>query len=79
MAGKITPNETTDTDSTKAVQVKVPVVATVIQNIEPDGKSNFVVEPPSVEQEQGEARVDLARYWSLIYTTQQKYFLLIYC
>lgn len=50
-----------DTDGTKAVQVKVPVVATVIQNIEPDGKSSFIVEPPGAEQEQGEP-VDFARY-----------------
>lgn len=33
--------------------MKVPVVATVIQNIETDGKSSFVVEPPGAEQEQG--------------------------
>ncbi|KAL6268477.1 hypothetical protein P5V15_001610 [Pogonomyrmex californicus] len=54
MAGKITLNsiETSDTDSNKAVQVKVPVVATVIQNIESDGKSSFVIEPPGAEEEQ---------------------------
>lgn len=55
LAGKITsnPSETSDADGNKAVQVKVPVVATVIQNIEADGKSSFVVEPPGAEQEQG--------------------------
>jgi len=54
MAGKITLNpETSDIDGSKAVQVKVPVVATVMQNIEPDGKSVFVVEPPGAEHEQG--------------------------
>lgn len=55
MAGKITMNsiETSDADGNKAVQVKVPVVATVIQNIEPDGRSSFVIEPPGTEQEQG--------------------------
>lgn len=55
MAGKITlnPTETSDADGNKAVQVKVPVVATVIQNIEPNGKSSFVIEPPGAEQEQG--------------------------
>ncbi|KAH0950916.1 hypothetical protein HN011_002475 [Eciton burchellii] len=53
MAGKITLNpETSDIDGSKAVQVKVPVVATVMQNIEPDGKSVFVVEPPGAEHEQ---------------------------
>lgn len=56
MAGKIAPNpnETTNTDGAKAVQVKVPVVATVTQNIESDGKSSFIIEPPTVEHEQGE-------------------------
>lgn len=55
MAGKITlnPTETSDADGNKAVQVKVPVVATVIQNIEPDGRSSFIIEPPGAEQEQG--------------------------
>lgn len=55
MAGKITlnPIETSDTDGNKSLQVKVPVVATVMQNIEPDGKSSFIIEPPSAEQEQG--------------------------
>ncbi|XP_032684236.1 uncharacterized protein LOC116850276 isoform X3 [Odontomachus brunneus] len=59
IAGKITPspNETTDTDGTKAVQVKVPVVAIVIQNIEPDGKSSFIIEPPGAEQEQDDGLV----------------------
>jgi len=53
MAGKITLNpETSDVDG-KAVQVKVPVVATVMQNIEPDGRSSFIIEPPGAEQEQG--------------------------
>lgn len=55
MAGKITsnPSETSDADGNKAVQVKVPVVATVIQNIEADGKFSFAIEPPGAEQEQG--------------------------
>lgn len=55
IAGKITVNSTeaSDADGNKAVQVKVPVVATVIQNIEPDGRSSFVIEPPGAEQEQG--------------------------
>lgn len=55
MTGKMSlnPTETSDSDGTKAVQVKVPVVATVIQNVEPDGKSNFIIEPPGVEQVQG--------------------------
>ncbi|XP_039305498.1 uncharacterized protein LOC105205750 isoform X3 [Solenopsis invicta] len=54
IAGKITVNSTeaSDADGNKAVQVKVPVVATVIQNIEPDGRSSFVIEPPGAEQEQ---------------------------
>nr|XP_012221938.1 PREDICTED: uncharacterized protein LOC105671946 [Linepithema humile] len=54
MTGKITLNsiETADVDGNKAVQVKVPVVATVIQNIEADGKSSFVIEPPGAEQEE---------------------------
>lgn len=45
--------EAADVDGNKAVQVKVPVVATVIQNIEVDGKSSFVIEPPGTEQEEG--------------------------
>ncbi|XP_036147463.1 uncharacterized protein LOC105835607 [Monomorium pharaonis] len=55
MAGKITLNSTEapDADGNKAVQVKVPVVATVTQNIELDGRSSFVIEPPGAEQEQG--------------------------
>ncbi|XP_024867508.1 uncharacterized protein LOC112451832 [Temnothorax curvispinosus] len=54
IAGKITlnPAENSDTDGNKAVQVKVPVVATVMQNIEPDGRSSFIIEPPGAEQEQ---------------------------
>ncbi|XP_018398722.1 PREDICTED: uncharacterized protein LOC108776560 [Cyphomyrmex costatus] len=54
IAEKITlnPTETSDADGNKAVQVKVPVVATVMQNIEPDGRSTFIVEPPGAEQEQ---------------------------
>lgn len=64
MAGKITVNSTegSDVDGNKAVQVKVPVVATVMQNIEPDGRSSFIIEPPGAEQEQGKLSfVDLAR------------------
>lgn len=55
MTGKMTlnPADILNTDGTKAVQVKVPVVATVIQNIESDGKSTFIIEPPGSEQEQG--------------------------
>lgn len=61
MAGKITLNstESSDADGNKAVQVKVPVVATVIQNIETDGKSSFVIEPPGAEQEQGKLFLSL--------------------
>ncbi|KMQ94469.1 fez family zinc finger protein 2 [Lasius niger] len=67
MAGKITlnPTETSDADGNKAVQVKVPVVATVIQNIEPNGKSSFVIEPPGAEQEQDDLVTALDSQFSL--------------
>lgn len=53
MTGKMSPSfDSNDCDS-KAVQVKVPVVATVTQNIQADGKINFIIEPPSSDQEQG--------------------------
>ncbi|PBC31289.1 Fez family zinc finger protein [Apis cerana cerana] len=53
MAGKmsLSPTITADPDRIKAVQVKVPVVATVIQSIDSDGKMNFIVEPPGPENE----------------------------
>lgn len=55
MAGKMSLSPMIpDVDRVKAVQVKVPVVATVIQNIDPDGKMNFIVEPPGPENEHGE-------------------------
>lgn len=44
----------TDPDRIKAVQIKVPVVATVIQNVDPEGKISFAVEPPGPENEHGE-------------------------
>ncbi|XP_072756885.1 uncharacterized protein [Anoplolepis gracilipes] len=67
MAGKITsnPTETSDADGNKAVQVKVPVVATVIQNIESDGKSSFMIEPPGAEQEQDDLVTALDSQFSL--------------
>ncbi|XP_014475328.1 PREDICTED: uncharacterized protein LOC106744805 [Dinoponera quadriceps] len=67
MAGKITPNpnETADNEGSKAMQVKVPVVATVIQNIEPDGKSSFIVEPPSAEHEHDDLVTTLDSQFSL--------------
>lgn len=57
MAGKMTlsPTIPADLDRIKAVQIKVPVVATVIQNVDPDGKINFIVEPPGPENEHGES------------------------
>ncbi|XP_076291452.1 uncharacterized protein LOC143214371 [Lasioglossum baleicum] len=53
IAGKMTlsPTITPDADRIKAVQIKVPVVATVIQRVDPDGKNNFIVEPPGPENE----------------------------
>ncbi|XP_033210102.1 uncharacterized protein LOC117168494 isoform X2 [Belonocnema kinseyi] len=39
-------------DSAKSVQVKVPVVATIIQKLESSGKYSYSVEPPGPEQEQ---------------------------
>ncbi|XP_076168161.1 uncharacterized protein LOC143147112 [Ptiloglossa arizonensis] len=53
MAGKMTlsPTIAVDMDRIKAVQIKVPVVATVIQNLDPNGKINFIVEPPGPENE----------------------------
>lgn len=55
MAGKmnLSPTISTDADRIKAVQVKVPVVATVKQSVEPDGKMSFIVEPPGPENEHG--------------------------
>ncbi|KAG7188889.1 hypothetical protein KM043_008495 [Ampulex compressa] len=54
MAGKMSVNSpmTTDTDGSKALQIKVPVVATVIQNVEPDGKISFAIESPGTENDQ---------------------------
>lgn len=49
----LSPTITADPDRIKAVQVKVPVVATVIQSIDSDGKMNFIVEPPGPENEHG--------------------------
>lgn len=49
----LSPTISADADRIKAVQVKVPVVATVIQNIDSDGKMNFIVEPPGPEDEHG--------------------------
>ncbi|XP_053983689.1 uncharacterized protein LOC128878981 [Hylaeus volcanicus] len=53
MAGKMTlsPTIASDADRIKAVQIKVPVVATVIQNVDLDGKISFIVEPPGPENE----------------------------
>lgn len=63
MAGKmsLSPTITADPDRIKAVQVKVPVVATVIQSIDSDGKMNFIVEPPGPENEHGK-QANLSRY-----------------
>ncbi|XP_012285816.1 uncharacterized protein LOC105702671 [Orussus abietinus] len=54
IAGKMTlsPTLNGDGDGMKAVQIKVPVVATVTQKIEPDGKVSFLVEAPGPDQEQ---------------------------
>ncbi|XP_046430218.1 uncharacterized protein LOC124184497 [Neodiprion fabricii] len=53
MAGKMTLSPTlAELDGIKAVQIKVPVVATVTQHIGPDGSSSFIVEPPGPGQEQ---------------------------
>lgn len=38
---------------TKSVQIKVPVVATVTEKIDADGKISFVIEPPGPDQDQG--------------------------
>ncbi|XP_076648487.1 uncharacterized protein LOC143356568 [Halictus rubicundus] len=53
IAGKmsLSPTITPDADRIKAVQIKVPVVATVIESVDPDGKNNFIVEPPGPENE----------------------------
>ena len=40
-------------DTAKSVQVKVPVVATISQTFETDGKVNYLIEPPGPDQEQG--------------------------
>ncbi|PNF39054.1 hypothetical protein B7P43_G04856 [Cryptotermes secundus] len=54
-AGKITvsPNfsNANNGNSVKAVQIKVPVVATVIQKVGPDGQLTIQVEPPGPEHE----------------------------
>ncbi|XP_043264513.1 uncharacterized protein LOC122404540 [Colletes gigas] len=53
MAGKMTlsPTIAAEMDRIKAVQIKVPVVATVIQNLDSDGKTSFIIEPPGPENE----------------------------
>lgn len=54
MAGKMSLSPTlADVDGVKAVQIKVPVVATVTQRIESDGSYSFLIEPPGPGQEQG--------------------------
>ncbi|XP_069703977.1 uncharacterized protein [Periplaneta americana] len=54
-AGKITVspnfNNANNGNSIKAVQIKVPVVATVIQKVGPDGQLTIQVEPPGPEHE----------------------------
>ena len=40
-------------DSAKSVQVKVPVVATITQKMDSNGKMSYLVEPPGPDQEQG--------------------------
>ncbi|XP_048512267.1 uncharacterized protein LOC105689158 isoform X2 [Athalia rosae] len=53
MAGKMTLSPTlAEVDGVKAVQIKVPVVATVTQRIEPDGNWSYLIEPPGPGQEQ---------------------------
>lgn len=55
MSGKMDSNSTqlSDMDGSKSVQIKVPVVATVTEKIETDGKISFIIEPPGPDQEQG--------------------------
>jgi hypothetical protein len=55
MSGKMdsSSNQISDIDGSKSVQIKVPVVATVTEKIEADGKINFLIEPPGPDQEQG--------------------------
>lgn len=56
MAGKMTLSPSAaDLDGVKAVQIKVPVVATVTQRVEPDGSYSFLIEPPGPGQEQGKS------------------------
>ncbi|XP_017880353.1 zinc finger protein 148-like [Ceratina calcarata] len=53
LAGKVSlsPTISTDVDRMKSIQVKVPVVASVTQNIDADGKISFSVDPPGPENE----------------------------
>ncbi|KAK6621758.1 hypothetical protein RUM44_001565 [Polyplax serrata] len=51
VAGKITVAPNSETTSVKTVQIKVPVVATVIQTFDEMGKMRIDVEPPGPELE----------------------------
>ncbi|XP_011503483.1 PREDICTED: uncharacterized protein LOC105366662 [Ceratosolen solmsi marchali] len=54
MSGKMDSSsaQLSDVDGSKSVQIKVPVVATVTEKLEADGKINFLIEPPGPDQEQ---------------------------
>ena len=46
-------SKTMDIDGSKSVQIKVPVVATVTEKIDDDGKISFLIEPPGPDPDQG--------------------------
>ncbi|KAJ8679392.1 hypothetical protein QAD02_015179 [Eretmocerus hayati] len=54
MSGKMDPNSTSlsDVDGSKSIQIKVPVVATVTEKIDDEGKITFIIEPPGPDQDQ---------------------------
>ena len=56
--GKMTlsPTLTASHDGMKALQIKVPVVATITQNLDEEGRQSFTVEAPGPDQDQGKER-----------------------
>lgn len=52
--GKVSLSPTLTIDSAlKALHVKVPVVATITQNFDENGKQSFSIEAPGMDQNQG--------------------------
>ena len=52
MSGKMDSLTQFSENSEKSMQIKVPVVATVIEKVK-NGQISFIVEPPGPDQDQG--------------------------